>query len=452
MKRLAAGATLAIVAAGALFVAFYANPAAGVGAGYIAKVACSEIFLAGRNKDAVLKLDFNGISPLLDYVNVEVDEQSRQVKASLFGLGRARAIYRDFYGCTLVRGGAPVPLPSMDPAREQAQEKRRFFLRYANDDVDRDAINTALDKAFADPVQQTRAIFILKDGMVIAERYATGFSAETPLLSWSMAKSVTATMIGAAVNKGLIDINSPASAEEWKGDADRSEITWNDLMQMQSGLAFDEDYGDTSSDVNRMLFRSRAAGSVAAAKPLAHPTGTFWAYSSGTTNLLQRLLRQTLDEAGVNYHRFAYEEIFGPIGAPSFTLEPDASGTFVGSSFVYATARDWAKLGQLYLKGGVVDGVEILPDGWTNYVAAPASASDDFYGAQFWLNRPGRNGRRKYIPGVPDDAYLMAGHEGQYVLIIPDKNMVIVRAGMTRGVEAMPLVAPVFEAIYAAVR
>ncbi|HBS30419.1 MAG TPA: serine hydrolase, partial [Parvularcula sp.] len=125
--------------------------------------------------------------------------------------------------------------------------------------------------------------------------------------------------------------------------------------------------------------------------------------------------------------------------------------TFIGSSFMYATARDWAKLGLFYLNDGVVEGERILPEGWSRYVATPASASDGFYGAQFWLNNPGTDGRTKYMPGVPDDAYLMAGHEGQYVLIVPDKRVVIVRTGMTRGEEPMPHVAPVFAAIYAAV-
>jgi CubicO group peptidase (beta-lactamase class C family) len=116
------------------------------------------------------------------------------------------------------------------------------------------------------------------------------------------------------------------------------------------------------------------------------------------------------------------------------------------------TARDWAKLGLLYLNDGVADGVRLLPEGWSAYVARPASASDGFYGAQFWLNHPGADGRPKYMPGVPEDAYLMAGHEGQYVLIVPDRRLVVVRTGMTRGAEPMPIVAPVFAAIYAAVR
>jgi CubicO group peptidase (beta-lactamase class C family) len=321
------------------------------------------------------------------------------------------------------------------------------------DDVDYEGVEAALDAAFADETATTRAILVVKDGAVVAERYAEGFSAATPFLSWSMAKSVTAGMVGAAVLKGEIDIDEPAGAPERYSPGDpRFAIVWRDLLQMQSGLAFNEDYGDPNSDVSKMLFRARDAGSVAAKKKLIHEPGTFWDYSSGTTNLIQRSLRDALEADGIDYHSYAREALFEPIGAASFVLEPDASGTFIGSSFMYATARDWAKLGLLYLNDGVHDGVRLLPERWSRTVATPAAASDGFYGAQFWLNRPGTDGRPKYMPGVPDDAYLMAGHEGQYVLIIPDKRLIIVRTGMTRGTPAMPVVAPTFAAIYAAVR
>jgi CubicO group peptidase (beta-lactamase class C family) len=267
-----------------------------------------------------------------------------------------------------------------------------------------------------------------------------------------MAKSVTAAMAGAAAHGGFLEIGVPAPVREWEGDVERAAITWNDLLQMQSGLAFTEIYGDPNADAPRMLFRARDAGAVAAKKPLLHPPGAHWSYSSGTTNLLQRTLRETLEGNDMGYHAFARDHLFEPLGMASAVLEPDSSGTFIGSSFMYATARDWAKLGLLHLNDGVAGGQRLLPEGWVAYVTKPAAASDGFYGAQFWLNYPGKDGRPKYMPGVPDEAYLMAGHEGQYVLIVPDKRLVIVRTGMTRGAEPMPLVAPTFAAIYAAVQ
>jgi CubicO group peptidase (beta-lactamase class C family) len=248
--------------------------------------------------------------------------------------------------------------------------------------------------------------------------------------------------------RGLVDLDAPAPVPEWSEDDPRTAITWGHLLQMQSGLAFSEDYGAAHSDVSRMLFRARDAAKVAAEKPLAHKPGDYWSYSSGTTNILQRALRQRLEAQGVSYHAFAREALFAPLGMASATMEADASGTFIGSSYVYATARDWAKLGLLYLADGAIGEERLLPQGWSAYVSTPADKSDGAYGAQFRLNRPGAEGREKYAPGLPDSAYFMTGHEGQYVTIIPDKNLIIVRAGTTRGPAPMSVVAPVFAAIY----
>lgn len=432
-------------------VAFFTAPMAAVATGYYAKIACSEIFVAGRNADAVLAADFGGISPAFDLVSAQIDDKRRAVKATLFGVFGSMAIYRDDYGCTLVRGGAPVALPALPPVTEKPLPEAKAGDG-ARDDVDYAAIEAAFDAAFADDAAATRALLVVKDGAVVAERYADGFDAQTPFLSWSMAKSVTATMVGAAVEQGLVHLEDPAPVAEWRKDPKRAAITWNDLLQMQSGLAFDETYSDPASDVSRMLFRARDAGLVAARSRLAHAPGSFWSYSSGTSNLIQRTLRDTLEANDVGYHAFARNEIFEPVGAASVVIEPDASGTFIGSSYVYATTRDWARLGLLYLNDGVVDGVRLLPEGWSRYVAEPAAHSDAAYGAQFWLNLPGAGERAPFVPGVPEDAYLMAGHEGQYVLIVPDRRLVIVRTGMTRGVTPAPIVAPTFAAIYAAVR
>lgn len=443
-------AAFAVAAAGA-FAFVKADGYAGVGAGYMAKIACSEIFLAGRDSIDVIDGEFDDISPALERVQLTIDTEERTVTGSIFGIGRAEAVYRDGYGCTLKRG-ALAALPTPAPIADRPLPEAFAGTAQMRNDVDYAAIDAAFDAAFADKKAATRALLVVKDGVVIAERYADGFTAQTPFLSWSMAKSVTATMVGAAVHFGFIDIAASAPASEWKNGDKRAAITWNDLLQMQSGLAFSEIYADPNSDASQMLFRARDAGSVAAGKPLIHPPGSHWSYSSGTTNLIQRSLRETLEANDMGYHAFARERLFAPLGMASAVLEPDASGTFIGSSFMYATARDWAKLGMPYLDDGVANGERLLPEGWSFYAAKPAAASDGFYGAQFWLNHPGSDGRPKYIPGVPDDAYLMAGYEGQYVLIVPDKRLVIVRTGMTRGAEPMPLVAPTFAAIYAAVQ
>ncbi len=451
MTRIALIAAALAVAAFGLFALQKADDYAGVGAGYMAKVACSEIFLADRDALAVLEGEFNDISPALERVRLKIDTEARTVTGSFLGVGSAEAVYREGYGCTLKRG-AVDSLPPLAAVDDKPLPDAFRGTPAERDDVDYAAVEAALNAAFADEKAATRAMLVVKDGAVVAERYAPGFTRETPFLSWSMAKSVTATMAGVAVHRGLIDLAAPAPAPEWAGEDPRAAITWNDLLHMQSGLAFSEIYDDPYSDASQMLFRARDAGAVAANKRLIRPPGSHWSYSSGTTNLIQRTLRETLEANDVGYHAFARDALFAPLGMASAVLEPDSSGTFIASSFMYATARDWAKLGQLYLNDGVADGARLLPEDWSAYVATPAAASDGFYGAQFWLNHPGTDGRPKYMPGVPDDAYLMAGHEGQYVLIVPDKRLVIVRTGMTRGIEPMPAVAPVFAAVYAAVR
>ncbi|MEQ8176904.1 MAG: serine hydrolase [Amphiplicatus sp.] len=437
-------ALVLLVAGAAMLIA----PSARVASAYMAKTLCSEVFLAGREEEAVRAADFADISPAFDYVALTLDADMKEARASLFGLGQARAVYRDGFGCTIESGGieplqTPPEIAAGAPWAEAFAGSSAALAR-----VDYAALNTVLDEAMADTIAATRALLVVVDGRIVAERYAEGFDAATPFLSWSMAKSVTGTLVGAAAERGLIDIDAPAPVAEWK-DA-RAAITWNDLMRMQSGLAFDETYGDPSSDVSRMLFAAHEAAAIAASQKPIYAPGAHWAYSSGTTNILARALRTALEADGADYHAFPAEALFSPLGAASATMEVDSAGNFIGSSYVYATARDWAKLGQLYLNDGVWNGERLLPEGWSAYVASPAAASDGEYGAQFWLNRDG-DGRQRYLPGAPENVYYFAGHEGQYVFIVPDSNAVIVRTGITRGAVPIQVVAPTLARIVAAI-
>jgi hypothetical protein len=440
----------ALAAAALIYAGVAADRMLRIASGYKAKVACSEIFVAGRDAGDVIARDFAGMDAAMEKVPVSVNQSAKLVRArGPFGLGAARAVYRPGYGCTLANGGRvselPAPPPAVDPAPwDEAPDG-------AIPRVDYTALNAALTRAFAENTAGHRAVLVAVDGKIVDERYADGFDAATPFLSWSMAKSVTATLAGAAAMRGLIDVSDPAPVPEWEGDAAKSKIAWNDLLQMQSGLAFGEHYGQVRSDVNRMLFEKADAGGFAARKPVEHAPREVWSYSSGTSNLLARTLAQVLAAEGTDIYAFAHDALLAPLGAASVVLEPDASGNVVGSSFVYATARDWARLGQLYLQDGVWNGERLLPEDWTDYVATPAAAADHQYGAQFWLNRDGENGRVRFYSGVSEETYFFAGHEGQYVFIVPDRNMVIVRTGMTRGRNAMETVGPLMAEIYAAV-
>ena len=424
-----------------------------IGAGYKAKIACSEIFLAGRDAGAVVQDEFTGMDPLMTQIGLRVDEAARTTRAAgPFGLGQARARYRDGYGCTLINGGRVSDLPDLEPAPQSApwtlapQGAPEAVPR-----VDYAALDAALAAAFETNDIGNRAVLVAVDGKIVGERYAESFTAETPFLSWSMAKSVTATLIGAAVHRGMVDIEAPAPVDLWRNDPVRARITWHDLLQMQSGLDFEEAYDKTRSDVNRMLFEAADASGAAMRSPAAQAPGENWYYSSGTSNILARLYRDVLQRAEINDQAFAREALFNPIGAGGFTLEPDASGVFLGSSFAYAPARDWARLGQLYLQDGVWAGARILPEGWSDYVAAPASQSDNQYGAQFWLNRDGDGERPRFFEGLPESVYMMSGHEGQYVFIIPSKNAIIVRTGMTRGQDPAIAIDPLITALYNAI-
>lgn len=426
---------------GILFVAIGAglvrlNTVALTGAGYKAKIACSEIFLAGRAPETVLASDFADIHPLLDHISVRVDAVRRQTTASLYGLGRSRAFYRDGYGCTLLRGTGLAALPD-----------RPAITAPAPDIAADAALSAILTNAIDNDAAGHRAFAVMKDGRLAGEAYAEGFGPATPMLGWSMAKSVTAAMMGAAVHKGYVSMDAPVPAPEWQTDYDqRQRITFDDLMHMHSGLMFVENYEAPRSDVNRMLFQSRDVSAVPIEKATSHPPREHFAYSSGTTNLLQAFLKRRLEAAGVDYHTFLHTALLAPIGASGATFEPDASGLFVGSSFFYASARDWARLGQLFLNNGVWDGKRILPPGWSDYVSTPHASSDGAYGAHFWLNRA-TGERPAPFPGLPESAYFMSGHDGQFVVIIPSHRLVIVRLGVSRNDDAMALTAPVFKAV-----
>jgi CubicO group peptidase (beta-lactamase class C family) len=275
-------------------------------------------------------------------------------------------------------------------------------------------------------MRRTRAVTVVRDGRIVAERYAPGFGPDMALPGWSMAKSVTGTLAGLLVREGKTAITAPAPVSEWRGDA-RKAITLGDLLRMSSGLAFTEDYWTPYSDVNVMLFASPDTGAVAAAKPLDAAPGARWAYASGTTNIISRAMR-TAFPSHADYLAFPRRALFDRIGMTSAVIEPDASGTFVGSSYLFATAGDWARLGILYAQDGVWNGERILPEGWVRYSTTPAPAAPSGeYGAHWWLKLGGTSTDAK----LPADAFHASGHGGQFVTVIPSRQIVIVRMGLS---------------------
>jgi CubicO group peptidase (beta-lactamase class C family) len=292
-------------------------------------------------------------------------------------------------------------------------------------------VASAFDEPNSEKLLRTRAVVVVHHGRIIAEHYAPGFTERTPLSGWSMTKSVTNALIGILIGQGKLARDNDNLLPLWSQQGDsRADITLDHLLHMSSGLEFKEVYRQ-DNDVTAMIFRSDDASGYAANKPLNHPPGSHYEYSSGTTNILCRVIRETIaDDA--SYHAFPYKELFHPIGALSAIIERDAKGTFVGSSFMYASARDWARLGLLYANDGIwTGGRSILPDGWVDYsrTLAPAAteATEKRHGAHFWL---GFEDPAK-LPKLPEGIFHMSGHEGQFVTIIPEENLVVVRLGLT---------------------
>jgi len=409
------------------------------GAGFHAKVLCSGVFVAGRSPASLR----GGELDRFWYIQGEVDRERRTATSSVFGFAPTTAVHREGLGCTLAIGRSVAelredPPPVYDP-------KPAPPLPVA-DDLDGDvrrSLKEALDAAFAEPDparrRNTRAVVVLHRGRIVAERYAEGFDRTTPQAGWSMTKSITGTLVGIAAHRGHLDPADPAPVPEWRGQNDpRGTITVQHLLRMSSGLAFDETYS-AFGDVTYMLFAVPSTGRYAARFPRVHPPGRRWSYSSGTTNILSRALKHRLGSD--TYHRFPHEALFEPIGMTRAVIEPDPSGTYVGSSFMYATAREWARFGQLYLQGGSWRGRRVVPADWVDYARTPAPADErGRFGAHWWLNRgPADTPSERPFPSLPRDLYRASGFEGQQVMVIPSRDAVVVRLGMTPDEAALDL-------------
>ena len=290
----------------------------------------------------------------------------------------------------------------------------------------RQAVDYAFSPEALPDLGQTHALVIIQGGRLVLERYADGFGPEQTYPSWSKAKSITQALVGIAVGDGRLDIMAPADVSEWAGAGDpRGAITLDLLLRMSSGLAFVEDYEpDHPSDVIAMLFGEGKddVAHYAARKPLAHAPGGFWSYSSGTSNIVSRCVARAMDAFGADFEAFMRARLFEPLGMTSAEPKFDAAGTFIGSSYCFCTARDFARFGLLYLRDGVWEGRRILPSGWVDYARTPTwqqPTEDGPYGAHWWLGLGG--------PG----SFSANGFDGQYTVVVPDLDMVVVRHGAT---------------------
>lgn len=400
--------------------------------GLAAKVSASAIFMTERSQSSIESGDV-GFFPV-NLAKIKVDKKEKSVTARLFGLKERKAVFREGLGAVLLVKDSEKTPESVKPRRDTTQTGLPFPLGdqvqkdTIFDEVDYDKLGEVVKNLFdtrGEKEKQTRSVLVVYKDQIVAEQYSDGFGPETPMLGWSMTKSIASTMYGILQYQGKIDIHSVTGLEEWKND-DRKKITYHNLLQMNSGLDWVEDYFAFNSDTTPMLYFSDDMGVSQIDKELSGEPDKSWYYSSGTTNLLAGPLMKALFKSQQEYLDFWYTELIDKIGMHSAIIETDLSGTYVGSSYGWATTRDWAKFGLLYLNRGNWNGEQIFDPSWSEYVATPTHTSEGRYGAQFWLNAGG------YYPDAPRDVYSCNGFQGQYVFIIPSRGLVIVRTGLAK--------------------
>ncbi len=421
--------------------------AAEITLGRLVKRLCSSVLVSGRTVDHVMANELSGAAlGTADFSFADdIVTGAMAVNGETMTIS---ALYRDQIGCTLLKDVSPVSLraqfdPALYPAKPDVANQpwpigNQVTLPDAVPGFDMQAVHASVDQAFEDiePDQNidTRAVLVIHDGNIIAEQYADPFTADMPQLGWSMTKTVTAALTGILAADGLLHVNAPANVPEWRSDGDeRRNITLEHLLHMTSGLDFSEVYtAGSMSDVILMLYTTGDTAAFTIDKPLAHTPGSTFYYSSGTTNIISRIQRQLFTNFQ-DYFNFPQERLFSKLGITSAVIEPDASGTFVGSSYMYATPRDWAKFGLLYLQDGMWNGERILPEGWVDYSVTPAPAAEQGeYGVQIWLNAGAPDDPdNRSLPNLPTNMFYLSGFEGQTIVVFPDQDLIVMRMGYT---------------------
>jgi len=408
--------------------------------GFVSHTLCSETFVSGLDPNQVYAetlRPMRGIRLIDKALRYEVDKTRRQVRTTIAGTFESQAIYRDTLGCIVVRGPERVELSLPNDNQQEAWGFASALEETAGGAVvepESEKLRAALDRAFAEselpPHRWTKAVVVARQGRVIAERYAPGYGVDTPLIGYSATKSVISALIGILVRQGRLSVEQPAPVAAWRDPNDpRHAITIDQLMRMTSGLALEET--NTGRDrASMMLYLARDMAGFAERASLETVPGSKWNYTSGNTLIVSRIIRDAVGGRTADVLQFARRELFGPLGMRSAVLEFDATGTPIGSTYLFASARDWVRFGMLYLDDGVANGRRILPDGWVRYSSSPTLATD--YGAGFWTNLgSSENAKQRERGGMPRDSFYAAGRLGQFVAVVPSSRLVVARFGVT---------------------
>ena len=427
----------ALVITGIYYSKYYYNIAL-IGAGYKAKIICSGIFITKKSEKEVLNNDLK--IPALSYFDHRVDYSQKSVTVcTLFGLIKRKAVFHPERGAIL-----DWQRPSI------IASDREYFIQNSDyngdENLDTDIIfdrvnykelHSIVDRQFeiiCNDSLRTQAIIILYKGKIIAERYNNSINENTRLCGWSMTKSFGNIVAGILVRKNLIHLDEKINISNWMNDMGKNEITLDNLLRMMSGLEFNESYKKYDSDVLKMLYLEKDAAKYAASKDLIHSPGTHWNYSSGTSNILAKFVHIKLAQNKIHSYQFVKREILNKIGMSSALLESDKTGTMLFSTGLYATAREWACFGKFLYQNGIWNNQMFLPEWWLDYSTTRTKDSRyQKHGAHFWI-KPSCAKKLKdweIIKQLPNDMFYAAGHYGQFIFIVPSKNMVVVRLAQT---------------------
>src|SRR5690554_5235054 len=404
----------------------YLYNAPSVATGIGAKLACSMRYVMAQNEQQAAA-DIKIYSPILALLDYQYDDEQRRVRASLAGYERT-ASWQEGIGCYLDYAGFTERKRLHWPHADSivADWPLGYEVHSIQPDMQQKlAAMLAEDNALG---HDTRALLVVHNGAIVAEAYAPGYSERSLFLGWSMAKSITGLMIGQLEMQGKLDVTETGLFPQWQDG--RSSISIEQLLHMTDGLAYDEIY-DPGATAPAMLFQHPSAAAYMLSLPLRNEPGRYYRYSSGSTVLLNQLVQQRTAANNAAAVEHLAEHFFSPLGMQRMVYETDAAGLLMGSSYLYATARDWAKVGQLMLNGGEINGTRIVTKDWIQRALQPnGSANKRDFGYQWWLNKATDEPR---WPGLPDNTFAAQGNREQRVLVIPDQDLVIVRLGWSPG-------------------
>lgn len=429
MPALRYGGLALLVLFGVGAVVYRPDKAARVAAGMTAHTLCSAKYISGLHPANVFDEHVRLVlGPTAELIGYGEDAGERSITARVAGLFRVQAKFTPGYGCRIdYPENEPLPPVTADTLEDKP------FASAESVSSSSSAISVAVQKVFAEapgqPVKNVKAVVVVRDGRIVAERYASGYGSRTELLSYSVAKSITNALLGILVRQGRVSVDQQVRAPEWSNlDDPRRKITLEDLLRMRSGLAAEET-GSGFDPVSDMEFLNSDMAAFAASHHLKRPVGSTWEYTSANTLILDRFIGQKVDGGAAGLREFAQRELFTPLGIHGVTFEFDGRGTFIGSTFAYATARDFARFGELYRSDGVApNGQRILPEKWIEW--SRRSTLGEPYGAGFWTNDGGsRLAKLRIANGFPSDGFFASGFLGQRIYIVPSKKITVVRFG-----------------------